>query len=222
VVAIHHTVKKIAHTGHPLQAIGGSGGGLGGAARAVYVFGSNPHDSTERVLAPCKFNLGPMPKSVLFEMDDHEFMIGSGQEAQLIHTGRLLVVSQKSKVTATQVLLAGAGFVIGHKPQTKIEESAGWLTLYLSWGPQPVENIHEDANQVGHRWMTVRRSSEEIGIEIRRRGGGVGSYSEWALPIGHPALLVKQCATCLHDENDHLDSGCQKPMCDCGKYKESV
>jgi hypothetical protein len=219
-VGIHHTVKNTSPQAHPLRAIGGSGGGLAGAARAVYVFGVSPQDIDERVLAPVKFNLGPMPRSCVFEMDDHEFVIGAGYEAQLIHAGRLLLLNEKSKVTATQILMhgSGAGFR-GTKSQPKLEQAAGFLSLYLALGPRPVEELHEDALQNGLGWRTVRRAAEEVGVQIVRRGGGPGSYSEWALPSGHPALVVKQCRVCLHDEGDH-NVACTKPMCSCTGFEE--
>jgi len=42
IVAVHHTVKNVSKNAHPLQAIGGSSGGLTGAARAVFIFGPSP------------------------------------------------------------------------------------------------------------------------------------------------------------------------------------
>jgi hypothetical protein len=219
-VGIHHTVKNTSHNAHPLRAIGGSGGGLAGAARAVYMFGVNPADSDERVLAPVKFNLGPMPKSCLFEMDDHEFVVGGGYDAKLIHAGRLLLLNEKSKVTATQILMHGSGIAFtGTKSQPKLEQAAGFLSLYLALGPRPTDELHEDAIQNGLGWRTVRRAAEEIGIEIRRRGGGPGSFYEWALPCGHPSLVVKQCRACLHDEGDH-NPVCTKDKCGCLGFEE--
>lgn len=218
VVAIHHTVKNAPGVGHPLRAIGGSGGGLPGAARAVYVFGINPSDSDERILAPVKFNLGPPPRSCRFEMDDHEFVIGKGEDAELIHTGRLLYISGRSRVTATQLLMTGApGFGSAMKSPAKRERAAEFITLYLAAGPRPVDELREDAIQNGISWSTARRSAEEVGVIICRRGGGEGSFSEWGLPDNHPALIVKQCAGCHHDINDHAPGGaCIRDKCSCG------
>ena len=69
IVLISHTIKSVRSGAHPLDAIGGSGGGLRAAARVAYIFGVNPEDADERVLAPAKSNIGPERKSFLFELD---------------------------------------------------------------------------------------------------------------------------------------------------------
>jgi putative DNA primase/helicase len=186
---IHHTVKGTGRGGHPLRAIGGSGGGMAGAPRAVYVFGHNPLNGDERVLVPIKFNIGPTPKPSYFEMDEEEVIAGTGMKAKLLQAGKLSHMPTRSeKVDAWTVILGdrvanSLGITVDRKA-----EAAEWLTHYLSDGPQPVKQLKEDALQNGLSWHTVRNAAEMVEIVITRVGFGVGGKSLWALPPGHPAL----------------------------------
>lgn len=185
---IHHTVKNTSRSGHPLRAVGGSGGGLPGAARAVYIFGSNPVNSDERVLIPIKFNLAKEPPTAYFEMDEEEIITGTGKKAKLLQAGRLLYLPQQiAKVDPWSVITGdtagGSGPTIDRRA-----EAAEWLTGYLAEGRQPVKQLKEDALQNGQSWSTVRRAADAIGIQIDRVGFGTGSKSVWSLPVGHPAL----------------------------------
>jgi hypothetical protein len=66
VLLVSHTVKHPRGT-HPIDAIGGSGGGLRAVARIAYVFGRGHGD--ERVLACVKSNVGPEAAPYQFEVD---------------------------------------------------------------------------------------------------------------------------------------------------------
>jgi KaiC/GvpD/RAD55 family RecA-like ATPase len=69
ILLISRTTKRIDKRAHPMDAIGGSGGGLRGAARVAFLFGPNPDDSDERLLACVKSNIGPEPATFAFEID---------------------------------------------------------------------------------------------------------------------------------------------------------
>jgi len=189
-VAVHHTVKNSSAAGHPLRAVGGSGGGLPGAARAVFIWGVNPVDADERVLVPIKFNIAEMPKTAHFEMDDEEVVIGRGKKAKLMQTGRLLYMAQNTiSVDAWNVINHGQAGTPGTNVD-KRAEAAEWLTHYLALGKRPAKEIKEDSAQYGLSWRTIRRAAEAIEIVITRQGFGAGGKSYWELPPGHPALLV--------------------------------
>ena len=187
-IAASHTVKYVGPKAHPLTAIGGSGGGLVGAARALYLFGIDPADKDQRALVPVKFNLGPMPKAMTFELDEIEFL----DEKDRLETvaGRLIVVSDNENIAPLSVLSHDGGSQTGGKTAEKREAAAEWLTNYLSLGKRPVNDIREDAIQVGVSWATIRRAANDIEVEINRVGFGKGSQSFWALPDGHPGLLI--------------------------------
>ncbi len=198
-VAVHHTVKNTSNTGHPLRAVGGSGGGLAGAARAVFIWGVCPMDEDERVLVPIKFNIAEQPKTAHFQMDEEEIIVGKGDYAKLIQTGRLLhMPSETSHVDPWSVInLTNARPSVGNID--KRAEAAEWLTNYLTLGKRPAKEIKEDAIQNGIAWRTLRRAADIIEVEINREGFGKGGKSYWALPVGHPALLVS-------DEDEEVES----------------
>src|SRR5215831_7879005 len=179
---VHHTVKNTGRSGHPLRAVGGSGGGLPGAARAVFLFGSNPANSDERVLIPIKFNLAKTPATARFEMDEEEVIAGTGHKAKLLQAGKLLYLQQaKTKVDPWDVIAGDA--TEGNGPTVdRRAEAAEWLTQYLADGRQPVKQLKEDAVQNGVSWSTVRRAADAIGVVIERVGFGTGSKSVWSLP----------------------------------------
>ena len=189
VIGVSHTVKYISLKAHPLTAVGGSGGGLTGAARAIFAFGVDPADKDQRALVPLKFNLGPMPLSMTFELDEIEFLDDKDRLEAV--AGRLVKVSDSEVINAMAVLAGIGGDGSGGKTAEKREAAAEWLTNYLSLGRRPVNDIKEDAIQVGNiSWGTLRRAAQDIEIEISRVGFGTGSQSYWGLPDGHPGLIA--------------------------------
>lgn len=186
-VAVAHTNKHVSKNAHPLSAIGGSGGGLVGAARAVFVFGKDPEDESIRVLAPVKFNLGPMGKSIAFDMENEEWTIGAGKKKSTIRTGKLVFLTDEHPAEAIDILAGKKGEGDG-APAEKKAIAAEWLTGLLSMGPMPAKLVREEAADQGISWATLRRAAEEVGVKKPRKGFGPGSYIEWMLPDGHPAL----------------------------------
>jgi hypothetical protein len=168
--------------------VGGSGGGLPGAARAAFIFGSNPFSSDERVLVPVKFNLAKTPPTAHFEMDEEEVIAGTGHKAKLLQAGKLLYLPQQQTQVDAWAVISGDKSAASGATIDKRAEAAQWLTEYLTDGPQPVKQLKEDAVQHGLRWHTVRRAAEAMAIDIKRTGFGAGSKSLWSLPPGHPAL----------------------------------
>ena len=185
---VTHTVKYVSRNAHPLTAIGGSGGGLTGAARAIYLFGVDPADAHQRAMVPVKFNLGPSPMSVTFEMDEIEWR---DDDDRLLGTaGKLLLASDDERINPLAVMAADAGHGTGSKTAEKREAAAEWLTNYLALGERPVNELKEDLIQAGMSWGTLRRAAEQdVEVVRRREGFGRGSKVFWALPDGHPALV---------------------------------
>lgn len=184
-VFIHHVVKNFTG-GFAIRAIGGSGGGLPGAARAAFIFGAKAKKSDERYLAPAKFNLDVWPKTVAFEIEGHEFVLGRGSKAKLISAGKLGITDLEDTTTAEEILAGGQPIDRDSSPKKALAAAA--LTNYLAFGPKPASELREDMLQLGHTWKTVRNAADDIGIEKYRVGGSNGHW-EWMLPIGHPALV---------------------------------
>lgn len=175
ILLLHHPIKNPAASAHPLLAVGGSGGGLAGAARVAYLWGRSPDDPDERVLACVKSNLGPEAKALAFELDMHEFD-DVGDVPRLIAVG-------ESEVTP-QALLA-ANQATGKKAPEKLAHACEFLCGYLRLGPRPPAEIKEDAQQHALSWMTIRRAADELGV-LR---ANAGTKSVWALPPELLALL---------------------------------
>jgi AAA domain-containing protein len=190
-VIVAHTTKRIAKSGHPLEAIGGSGGGLAGAARVIYVFGLNPDDPDERVLASVKANV-LKPVSMAFEVDEHEVKVGGTGNSTV---PKLVLVNDDCKVSARKVLSdAGGEASQAHGNAVKRAVAAEWLTSYLMFGARPANDVREDGARSGFSWGTIRRAADDLVISKRRKGFGPKSHVEWSLPDQHPALIVGQQA----------------------------
>jgi hypothetical protein len=173
ILLLHHPIKNPAASAHPLLAVGGSGGGLAGAARVAYLWGQSPDDPDERVLACVKSNLGPEAKPLAFELDIHEFD-DVGGIARLVNIG-------ECEVTA-QTLLA-ANQATAKKVPEKLARACEFLCDYLRLGPRPPAEIKEDANQYGIASMTIRRAADELGVVKPN----AGPKTTWSLP---PELLA--------------------------------
>jgi putative DNA primase/helicase len=188
IVMITHTVKYVSAKSHALTAIGGSGGGLTGAARAIFLFGVDPADSSQRALVPVKFNIGPRPLSITFELDEVEYF--DDRDRLEVVAGRLVIVSDSEKINPLSVLLDPDTQRTTGPGAEKREAAAEWLTNYLSLGARPANDVREDAIQHGKvSWMTIKRAAQDLEIEKTKERKANGQWI-WALPLGHPALLL--------------------------------
>jgi len=75
----------------------------------------------------------------------------------------------------------------GGDPDKKAVASE-FLTLLLMKGPVPAKAIFDRAAEAGVSQKTVRRAADSLDVVKKRKGFGPGSYLEWSLPAGHPAL----------------------------------
>jgi len=207
VIFIHHTIKSVAE-GRALRSIGGSGGGLPGVARAAFIFGQSPDDEDERILAPAKFNLGPKPLSVVYEMDEYEWVIEkSDGTIKVINAGKLLHKHSNSKISAEKVLISATG-VTSVKTVDKKAEAAEWITNYLAYGARKQNEIAEDSLQYTISFRTLRRAAEDIGINKKRKGFGKDGQWWWSLPTGHPSLIPTCCDYPVITTRDNLTQFC--------------
>lgn len=174
VLVIEHALKRTASTGHPLQAIGGSGSGLPAASRAAFVFGVDPDDEDRRILAPAKFNIGPSPKALAFEIDVEDIdVVGDvplllvDDELMAFDPMRLFKDDKKGKVG---------------RPPDKRAAAAEWLTNYLATagGGCLAGKIQEDSKHYGMSQKTLRRAAADMGIVKNPPGGGRACV--WDLP----------------------------------------
>lgn len=209
IILIHHTIKSVPPGGNAMDAIGGSGGGLRAVGRTAFIFGQSPNDEDERVLAPAKFNIGPWPTGVVFEMDEHEWAIQKANgDVKLINAGKLVYKHSDSKIKAITVLESQRD---GHAKSASVDkkaEAAEWVTNYLAFGTRKQSELAEDCVQQGHTFRTLRRAAEEIGIVKERRGFGKDGYWVWRLPEGHPSIIPTCCKTPEIVTEENLQQHC--------------
>ena len=174
IVLVSHTVKRPPAGGHPMDAIGGAGGGLRAAARIAYLLGENPDDPDELLLACVKSNLGPEPATYAFEVDEHHFddigyialLSELGERGSSIEDARIMLDTTKAATSKGEKRAAASEFLVN----------------YLRHGPRLVSELKEDAKQYCHAWATIRRAGDELGV-IKPAGG---PNATWTLP---PQLL---------------------------------
>jgi hypothetical protein len=174
IVLVSHTVKRPPAGGHPMDAIGGAGGGLRAAARVAFLLGKSAEDTDEILLVAVKSNLGPEPASFAFELDEHYFD-DVGYVALLTELGE-----RGSSIDDARIMLDTT-----RKPSSRGEKRAAaseFIINYLRHGPRSVAELKEDAKQYKHAWATIRRAADELSV-IKPAGG---PNATWTLP---PQLL---------------------------------
>lgn len=154
VLMVSHTVKKIDLRADPLNAIGGSQGGLAAMVRCAYLFGFSPHDIDERILVQLKCNVDYDRPALKFNMDVHEFDDSM--------TAPYLMDAGKANVNAYQVF--------GAQPQpdpAKLENTAEWMVNYMleAGGSLLMSNVVKEGNKQGFTSRMIRRVADHIGIE---------------------------------------------------------
>lgn len=199
-ILVLHVLKKITKGMDPLACFPGSGAGLAAQARSAYLFGENPADPDQCVLACAKFSLGEWPKSLVFERDvevgffDKYPPKGKLSDEEMIEdVARFNLAGETDsfyKGGAIDLVIGAATDVSPRGAPEKRSAAVEWLIGYLRLGPRPATELKEDAVQHGHKWTTIRRAADEVGV-IRPKGG---RNSTWALP---PELLER-----LAEEDD--------------------
>lgn len=185
VVAIHHVNKRAPKTHDPMDAFGGALSDYVGTARALFAFGpaGGGSDPSARFLASAGSNTGTPDTSVEFMLDgDVELDLDDGNVAT---PGRLVLVSDQSKVNALHVVSFNGGYgsanQAGESPE-KLQVACEFLTLLLAKGPLKVNDLFDKAAEVGVSKMTMRRAAESLKVVKTRVGFGPGSHLEWSLP----------------------------------------
>lgn len=199
ILMITHTLKSVRKGAHPLEAFGGSSGGLCGAARVAYVWGPDPDEPTIRALACAKMNIAAPPKSLVYEIDEAEWIIGEGADAQVLRTGKLSLLNTEGDHDPVGLAIASGAATDKDLSPEKKAIAQEYIEQYLSGGARPVNEIREDAAEQGISWSTMKRASAEItGLTKTRRDKngtkgafGPGSSMWWELPPGHKALVAQ-------------------------------
>jgi hypothetical protein len=141
------------------------------------VLGRDPDDADRRVLAPAKFNIGPQPKALAFDIDT--------EDLETVGDVPYLEVDEEMMAFDPMRLFEGKAQPNEKKtgrPPDKRAAAAEWLTTYLAdaGGPVLASQIHEDAKQYGMAQKTLRRAGDDMGVVKNPPGGG--RNVTWDLP----------------------------------------
>lgn len=175
VLVVEHVNKRVGATAHPLSAIGGSGSGLPAACRMGFLFGTDPDNEEQKVLACVKSNIRERPQALFFETDDTAI---DGIERSV----PFLVSDSEGPFDAIRLVSSKTQPGKVGRPADKRAQAAEWLTNYLAEKGEAVKatTIYEDAKQFGMTSRTLRRACADMGI-VRNPAGG-GPNCTWELP----------------------------------------
>jgi hypothetical protein len=194
---VEHALKRVPKGGHPLDVIGGSGSGVPAASRAAFVFGRDPDDEDRRILAPAKFNLGPMPKALAFTVDVDELDVVG--EVAYLEVDEELMAFDPMRLFDNKAQPGKVG-----RPNEKRAAAAEWLTTYLTKAGGPVLSsvIQEDAKQYQMSVKTLRRAAEDMGVVKQPPGGG--PKCTWDLPDDVKDMMGLPTAKPQEEEADEI------------------
>lgn len=190
---VDHLVKRPSRLANPLEALAGAGSGLPAAARFVYVWGRNPHDAEERILAAVKANNLPDLPSFAYSLTGAAVFDHNGDQVEV---GVCDLVNDESEVDASEVIaFNGGGKASDGVAGVKGAIAQEWLIGTLMFGTRKAKEVEAEGKQSGFSFRTLQRAGEKIGVERHRIGAGPGSHVEWNLPATHPALKVAVAMT---------------------------
>jgi hypothetical protein len=180
---VEHSLKRASKFMHPLGLIGGTGSGLPAAARAAYLFGSDPDDADRKLLCNVKLNVGEKPKSLEFQIDVDE---------TIDNAAPFLLPKGESELDASVFLIEGeAGGTSDEDPTkpTARSEAAEWIAFLLhdQGGTMLARDVLRDARIAGLATNTVKRAAKDMGIEKNPPNGG--RNCTWTLPTALSELV---------------------------------
>lgn len=182
ILIVEHSLKRGNKNMHPLGLIGGTGSGLPAAARAAFLFGSDPNNVDRKVLASVKANVGEKPKSLEFEIDLDE---------TIDHAAPFLLPRGECDLPATIFLEDGDGDGSGDEPVPTgpRSEAAEWIAFLLhdQGGTMKASDVMRDARIAGIATNTLKRAARDMSIEKNPPGGGRGCT--WTLPSAVGEML---------------------------------
>ena len=192
IIGLHHTTKvPTTIRGQDLNinamdVIGGPLGGLGGAARAVYLYGYDPSHVDRRALACAKLNGLDQPPALITEHETVELRANG----RLFGAGHIRFVDE-ANIDPERVMIKG------EKHPDLDAEVAEWLTFYLASGAA-CSRQHEELRKMGEKngygWATIQRAITSIGA-LRRRMSLNGKDNMWFWQLAEDHPLRKQKAT---------------------------
>jgi hypothetical protein len=144
--------------------------GIVAAARAVFAVGPDPDDPSLRILACSKSNLGPMPDSLKYKIEEVEVPTPKGPAV----TSRVVWLGT-SGLTANDLLAKP------DKDCGKLEEAVAVIETLLSSGPRTSDDVEAACKQAEVSKRTYWRARKKLGIKATRTG--YGEEGGWVLAL---------------------------------------
>ena len=166
ILVIRHLNKMLGN--NPIYRGGGSIGIIA-AARAGFLVAALPKNPNVKVFAAVKFNLGPLPPSLSFELLQSEN--GTSHVEWMGTVG----------FTAADLTQAQAA-----PPKTGQQDAAAeFLVDLLQDGPKPAAEVDEAAKAHGISHTTLMRAKKDLGVKPTKVG--FGAAGQWVWSLGTPA-----------------------------------
>jgi len=141
--------------------------GLIGAARSGLLVAADPLDSSSKLLAHFKSNVGELATTLRFA---------------ICNKADVPTVDWRGRSTISpQELSSDAGFERGHA----LREAIQGLFAILGDGPLRAGEVEKRLRQAGINTRTLRRAKECLGIVSKRQGFGPGSVFYWQMDREH-------------------------------------
>ncbi len=170
VLLLRHLNKK---DGQGAAYRGGGSIAFTAVARSALVVGLDPADPDIRVLAAVKCNVGRPAAAAAYAIEDEGGM-------PVVAWGELRPDLSPDDV-CTRPLPTGPG-----RGAPKAKDAQEWLRGRLAAGPVPKADLEAAAEIAGHKWRTVQRAANELGVAACRTG--FPARTVWRLP-GSQATL---------------------------------
>lgn len=163
IVLVRHLTKD---TSKSALHRGGGSIGITGAARSVLLVARDPDNEGRSIIAQSKQNLAPKNNRCPAYRLTTDELNGC---AHISWDGELVM-------TADELLSAHGG------NGTRQAKAAEWLEDFLANGARASKEVEDNAKAAGHAWATVKRASEDLGVDkYKKTGAGQNAVWFWRL-----------------------------------------
>jgi putative DNA primase/helicase len=137
------------------------------AARAVWGFGVDPDDETQRVMVGVKCNLAALGNALAYKITANT-------------DGAPHIVWQKEPRTLDAEDVLGGSKKEKRDRAEKVGEAEEWLRNRLGAAPVAQEQLKTEAENKGISWRTLRRAKDHLSVKSHKAGFARGWF--WELP----------------------------------------
>ncbi|MFL9951924.1 AAA family ATPase [Paraburkholderia nemoris] len=165
----------------PLERVNGSTA-FGAVARVVLIVAPDESDRADdgvprSVVVRAKSNLGPIDGGLAYHVEPVDIPMSTGAvESSRVAWDEVLHGSPK------EILSEALGGVSVLTKDSRLQEAKEFLEAMLAAGPVAREVIRTEAERAGLAWATVRRASDELGVDSSRAIGE--KHWRWSLHGG--------------------------------------